>query len=173
MFSFRPAEKVIPIEGFPQSSVGAPCPALVSTEHSLVVLFYLQQSDPNSDGTTVRIVDVESEEEPIALVTFERPSVHTFGPPNDEAFSGHRLVSKGLRPYGAYEVINSAWIEQLERMNAVHPRHDRTRFLAGKRHFILTFHDSTFECIAKGFQIDCRYGSIKQILHTQIESLDA
>ena len=36
-------------------------------------------------------------------------------------------------------------------MNAVHPNHDRARFLARRRHFIFAFHDSTFECIAEGF----------------------
>jgi hypothetical protein len=42
---------------------------------------------------------------------------------------------------------DSPWIAALERRNRVHRLHDPERF-ASRRHFILPFHDSTFECIA-------------------------
>lgn len=173
MFSRTPPEKVVPLEGFPQSSPGAPCPGLVATEHSLAVMFYLHVEAPNWDGSSVRVVGIESTGEPAAVVVFDHPTIHTFGPPNDEAFSGHRLSSKGLRPYGAFEVLNSSWIHQLERMNSVHPNHNRESFLAGKRHFILTFHDSTFECIARGYQVTCPGGTISQLLQGHAASLHA
>jgi len=164
MLSMRAAEKVAPLEGFPQSSVGAPCPAIVATEHSLVVIFYVEEAEPTWDGTGVRMVGMDSSEELAATVTFERPSVHTFGPPNDEAFAGHRLASKGLQPYGAFEVQHSQWIQQLERMNSVHPRHDAKRYVQGKRHFILTFHDKTLECVAHGYSVALARASIKTLL---------
>ncbi len=63
--------------------------------------------------------------------------------------------SKGLGFYGSYEVINSEWIEELRRNNkTTYP--DRETFL-GFRHFVFTFHDSTFECIAKGVEPADRY----------------
>lgn len=173
MFSLRSAEKVVALEGFPQSSVGAPCPAIVATEHSLAVLFYVEEPDPNWDGTYVRMLGVESSGEPSAVVTFERPSIHTFGPPNDEAFAGHRLASKGLRPYGAFEILNSQWIRQLEKMNSVHPRHDPKMYMEGKRHFILTFHDTTFECVARGYSIELARASIKELLAKHVEAVNA
>jgi hypothetical protein len=93
-------------------------------------------------------------EERVAL-RFEEPRAHYFGSPNDEALSGHPLNARGLRSYGAFEVIASSWLRSLERMNRVHPRHDATRF-AAHRHFIFTFHDNTFECIAKGMSVAAR-----------------
>ena len=51
-----------------------------------------------------------------------------FGPPNDEAFDGHPLARRGLRPYGAFEVTHSSWIRQLEQMNSVHPHHSPPLF---------------------------------------------
>jgi hypothetical protein len=72
-----------------------------------------------------------------------------FGSPNDEAFHGHPLAERGLGPYGAYRVEDSSWIRRLERMNSVHPRHDPERFRA-LTHCVLSFHDSTFECVAEG-----------------------
>ena len=173
MFSQNPKEKVTPLEGFPQSAPGAPCPAVVATENSLAVLFYLHSVDPKWDGTSVRIVDINSVGEPSAIVVFNGPTVHSFGPPNDEAFSGHRLASIGLKPYGAFEVLNSSWIQELEKMNSVHPYHDREHFLADKRHFILTFHDSTFECIAQGYRVEYPVGTIQQILQAHVASLNA
>jgi hypothetical protein len=171
MFNRKPINKVSPIQGFPQSSVGAPCTALFSTVNSLTLFFYLQQSEPNWDGASDQIGAAESEGKEIAIINFECPSMHIFGPPNDGIFSDHRLAPKGLRSYGAFEVFKSAWIAQLEKMNEVNPRHNRARFMADKNHFIIAFHDSTFECIAKGYQIEYRNGSIKKLLQSYVDSL--
>ena len=162
--SLTSLKKVIFLEGFPQSSVGAPCPALIATEQSLVLIFFLEDEDPNRDGETVRGVSIDSPEEQCAAIYFDRPSIHSLGPPNDEAFGGHRLAKVGLHPYGAFEVINSEWTQLLEKMNSIHPRHDRELFLEGKRHFIITFHDSVFECVAHGYRVELMPGSIKDLL---------
>ena len=58
---------------------------------------------------------------------FEHCYAHMFGPPNDEALRGHPLAGRGLRPYAAFEIRQSSWLRRLERMNSVHPRHDRER----------------------------------------------
>jgi len=146
---------------------------LVASEHALHVAFYGEPEQPKWNGTTTRMVDSSSTEEQVILVTFEHPSIHLFGPPNDEAFSGHRLAVKGLEPYGAFEVLHSEWIQQLEAMNAVHPRHDRARFMEGKRHLILTFHDSTFECVARGYRVEIAKGSLKQAIQSTVGSINA
>lgn len=172
MFSLKRSEAVIKLQGFPQSSIGAPCPMLVASEHALHVAFY-GEPEPDWNGAATRIVESNSTEEQVILVTFEHPSTHLFGPPNDEAFSGHRLAAKGLEPYGAFEVLHSEWIQQLEAMNAVHPRHDRARFLEGKRHLILTFHDSTFECVARGYRVEFTKGSLKQAIQSTVRSINA
>ena len=41
-------------------------------------------------------------------------------------------------------------------MNAVHPHHRREAFLKYE-HFVLSFHDSTFECIARSAEPFPRY----------------
>jgi hypothetical protein len=76
--------------------------------------------------------------------------MHRFGPPNEDAFSGHPLANRGLRSSGAFRVDNSSLVRQLERMNSVHNRHDPKRFQILK-HYIFTFHYSTFECVAESF----------------------
>ncbi len=69
------------------------------------------------------------------------------GAPNEEAIAGHPLSDRGLEPFAAFEIKQSSWIRQLEKLNSVHPYHDRERFLESKRHFVFVFHDSTFECL--------------------------
>lgn len=102
-------------------------------------------------------------DEPVALVEFTHAMAHMFGPPNDEAFSGHPLASRGVGPYSVHEVHHSSWIRRLERMNAVHPYHRPERF-AHYRHFIFAFHDTTFECIAETFSITVHTGSVAEVL---------
>ncbi len=87
-----------------------------------------------------------------ALVSFESARAHYLGSPNDEALQGHPLGTRGLKAYGVFEVIDSSWIRALERMNTVHPRHDADRYKE-LRHFIFTFQDVTFECIAKQVKV--------------------
>lgn len=156
-------DAVVQLNDVPQSSVGAPLPCIVATEHSLAVAFLLQETDPNWDGSYVRILSHDSDGEPIGIVRFAHAIAHFFGPPNDEAFGGHPLADRGLRPYGAFEVTSSAWIHALERMNSVHPYHKPEHF-KDYRHFVLSFHDTTFECVAVSYSCEVHRGNLQQVM---------
>jgi hypothetical protein len=171
MYEVDDQDQVIELEDVPQSSVGAPNPVVLASEHDVQLTYYLENAPEGWDGTTVKIVGTDTEGEPVAIVKFQRCSAHMFGPPNDEAFSGHPLVERGLHPYGAFEIGNSSWIRQLERMNAVHPYHDKHRFMAEKKHFVFAFHDSTFECIAEGFEVAVFTGSVKSMVPRMLRSI--
>jgi hypothetical protein len=132
-------------------------------EHTLLLAYLLENRSSDWDGSTIRVVGPSSEDEPIALVEFKRYDAYMFGPPNDEAFDGHPLYGRGLHPYGAFVIKGSSWIRQLARMNSVHPYHKAERY-AKLRHYIFAFHDSTFECVAEGFEIAIHKGSMKEIL---------
>jgi hypothetical protein len=84
----------------------------------------------------------------VAVVRFHVAHEVYLGGPNEEAFSGHPLFEVGLSGTEFAEVKKSPWIAALERRNRVHPDHDRERFVK-LRHFILPFHDETFECVAE------------------------
>ncbi len=171
MYEVDEKDTVIELQDVPQSSVGAPIPMVLAGEHDVLLTYYLQNTPEGWDGTWVRMVGSDSEGEPAAVVKFERCTAHLFGPPNDEAFHGHPLYERGLRPYGAYEVRDSSWLRKLERMNAVHPSHDKQRFMAGRRHLVFAFHDSTFECIASGYAIEVHTGSVKSMVPRMLESI--
>ena len=160
MYQVDRKDKVKELDDLPQSSVGAPIPMIVEDEHHTFVAYYAEQRDPDWDGTAVRVRGPDSDDGTVAIVKFSSYAT-MFGPPNDEAFAGHPLAARGLRPYGFFEVLNSSWIRGLERMNSVHPQHDKAGFLARYRHFVLSFHDTTLECVASRFElVESQTGSV-------------
>lgn len=171
MYSVDSKDEVIPLKDAPQCSVGAPCPIVFATEHALYLAYFIENVPPNWNATTVRIVDENTNDEPVALVSFTGPRAHMFGPPNDEAFSGHPLASRGLRPYSVSEIRNSSWLRRLERMNAVHPYH-RPELFSDYRHFVFAFHDTTFECIAKEFAVSIHHGSVAEVIRSTLNNSD-
>ena len=156
-------DNVIELADFPQSSVGAPLPSVIATEDQTFLVFYVQETPDGWDGSSVQMVGPDSEGKPLAIVSFDDCYAHMFGPPNNEAFKGHPLSSRGLHPYGVFKVENSSWLRGLDRMNAVHPMHSPGLF-SDYSHFIFSFHDSTFECIAKDYEIEITQASTKRAL---------
>jgi hypothetical protein len=171
MYESDELDQVVKLKDVPQSSVGAPIPIVLAGEHDVMLAYYLENVPDGWDGTTIRIVSSGTEDEPVAIVRFKRCLVHMFGPPNDESFSGHPLSSRGLGPYGAFEIVDSSWLRILERMNSVHEHHDKKRFLENRKHFIFSFHDSTFECIAEDFTVEIAKGSVKGMVAHMLESV--
>lgn len=163
MYQVDEKDKVIELKEIPQSSVGAPLPIILSDEHTILLAYLLENMPENWDGSTIKIVDYETQDEPLAIVKFNRYASFMFGNPNDEAFSGHPLFERGLQPYAVFEIENSSWLRNLEKMNSVHPYHKPENFQKYK-HFVFAFHDSTFECVAESFDISIHEGSLKSAL---------
>ncbi len=150
MYEVDDRDVVVPLEGVPRSSVGAPEPLLIADESCVVLAYYLE--DNSCPWTRIpRIISPIDSDEPLAIVRFDGHK-HMFGPPNDEAFSGHPLASRGRKPYGAFRIEDSSWIRKLERMNSVHPSHCPEKNWR-LQHLAFTFHDSTFECVCRGFDV--------------------
>lgn len=121
-------DKVIQLKDWPQPTVVAE-PAVCTVSNSLVLRYNTQ-------------------DDAVVIITFPMAYVFTFGAPNDEALGGHPLGKNGLQFYSVHRVDESSWIQELARRNSIHPRHDQSRFLAEKVHYIFTFQDQTLECIA-------------------------
>ncbi|MEL7536957.1 MAG: hypothetical protein AAFM91_07765 [Pseudomonadota bacterium] len=161
-------DRVIELDALPQSSVGAPIPYVFASELFTYVAYYAQETDPNWDGSTVRVVGPDSSDERVIVVRFDSYATY-FGPPNDEAFDGHPLEQRGLTPYGFFEIANSSWIRSLEKMNSVHRNHNGEEFLRRNRHFVLSFHDSTFECVARSFEwVEDTRGSVVDAINSTV-----
>jgi hypothetical protein len=139
---------LIELSGLPAASTGDPMPLALADDRAAVLAYVIHEKPAWLREEAERSVESG---ELFALIEFSLTLALLFGPPNDEALSGHPLAGRGLEPYSAFEVKDSSWLRSLERMNRVHPRHRAENF-AKYRHFIFTFHDSTFECIARAFR---------------------
>ncbi len=171
MYVIDSADRVVEVGDLPQCDVGAPLPAVIATEHKTFLVYYLSDPPEDWDGTSVQVVSTSSEGLPVAVISLKFCHAHMFGPPNDEAFDGHPLAARGLAPYGVFEVLNSSWIRSLEQMNSVHPHHNPARFVQ-YRHLIFAFHDSTFECIAEGFDCNLQTGSVLSCLEELTRNIE-
>ena len=160
MYEVDEKDQVVELKNVPQPSAGTPDPLLFASEYHVMLVYYLSRM-PNQDGGR----------EAFAVVRFKSCYAHMFGPPNDEALNGHPLFERGLMFYGVFEIQDSSWLRKLEKMNSVHDRHDKQRFMCSKKHFIFTFHDSTFECIAEGLDIEVSTGSYESMLPRLLESI--
>jgi hypothetical protein len=137
MYRIDSRDRVAEIDAAPTPSTGAPELLLLADDHAVALRYVTAESDRQSEESEIQV----------AIVRFDSWA-HYLGPPNDEALSGHPLYERGLRCYGMFEVQHSSWIRMMEQRNRVHDRHAPERF-AQLRHFIITFHDSTFECVAE------------------------
>jgi hypothetical protein len=140
---------------FPVSwCTGAPLPHLLQSDNRTFLVFFLPNTDPDWDGSWVNVRNPNSPvAEKLAVVEFERCACTKMGTPNDEVFHGHPLHGKGLAGYRALAVENSSWLKELEAINAVHSCYDPKSWRELK-HYILPFHDSTFECVARSFKVE-------------------
>jgi hypothetical protein len=167
----RGEEYAVPYELAVRWSAGAPLPHLLSSGTRSFVAFYLEEPDPDWDGTYVRVVDPTDEtEESLALAEFKGSVAVKLGPPNDEVLHGHPLHTRGLAGYGAYVVENSRWLRELIEINRVHERFNPESW-HDKRHFLLVFHDETVEAVAREIEVQPVRKSMRELLAESIEKL--
>jgi hypothetical protein len=128
---------------------GAPDPHLLTGDSGPTMVVY-------------RTAAIAPTDEEFAVLRFPVCTIVKFGYPNDEALPGHPLYPKGLSYYGIFEVLDSSWSTSLEEQNLVSfPNPSRLR--RSGRHFVVTFHESTLECIAE--RLEGRFaGSLKDAM---------
>ena len=126
------ADRVIELDLPWQMTPGADCPVVLQSNGVAVVVAYASHSSGH-EGESV-------------VLTFDRCTASRFGYPNDEALAGHPLYGRGLTFYAIHEVLNSAWLTAVQAQNRV--AFPNSTWAADRRHFIVTMHDDTFECLA-------------------------
>lgn len=162
MYEIDSLDEVVELSGVPRPEVGAPMPIVIADDRNVLIAYYTTEQSAVGGNNNV------------AVVSFRSCLMHMFGYPNDEALGAHPLYNRGLQFYGVFEIKNSSWVRNVERMNSVHPDHSKVqeRYLA-KKHLIFTFHDSTFECIVDGLDVDTYIGSMDSTMKRMIKRVYA
>jgi len=132
-------EYAVPFDiGFvPEAAVSEP--AFFQTERASLLTFSAMRQMP----------EWRREDAGYGLVEIIYCFASTFGAPGDEDLERDPLYSKGLGAYGVYEIVNSSWKRALcEHGGLYFPGTPSPT----QRHFVFTFHDSTFQCIASNLR---------------------
>ena len=170
MYPIDDRDAVVELSDTPKPRGGAPMPSIVADD-GILLLSYFVPSEASADaGETLTA----------AILRFDLPLMHLFGPPNDEAIRGHSLWRRGLESYGTYRVDQSSLLRRLAAMNHVHPRNDPAAF-DQFQHYIVTFEDSTFECIARSYEVSIEqlpsenhvYGRLIEIVRARDEKIQS
>ncbi len=159
MSLFSTSDEVVPLDiGFePEAAVSGP--ALVQTDRVALLTF-----------NAVRMKAGKRVSAGTGIIEIQRCSVTRFGYPNDEALGGPPLAKKGLGASGVFEVLRSSWVREKTEQNRVcFPRAPDSK----QRHFVLTFHDSTFECIADDLRPTLSTEPFERILQRDLSESDS
>ena len=140
--------KLTEIKNLFEMDSGAPLPTILSNDNELFIAFYV---DRESLSTIPQERDAICDTGVIVL-KFKRCLKYTFGLPGDETIQGHPYSKLGMESYSFYELTNSDLVQSLQNIEKVHPEYNPEKWKTYK-HYILTFHDNMFECIAQGFEI--------------------
>jgi hypothetical protein len=116
----------------PSMDTGAPHPQLKIQGHVLWPR-YVCRNPEFSARVRGASLDHPSFDIYCALIRFDGVVCHKFGAPNDESLHAHPLYSRGLQFYEFHEIFGSSDLREQKE----------------KRHWIITFHDETFEVIAE------------------------
>jgi hypothetical protein len=122
-------------------SAGAPQPFIVSSEKRTLIGFYARGEDAE-----------QTDSDAVTVAELVGCTAVKFGFPTDEVLHGHRLYDASLGYYKLHEVDNSAWLVELRAIDAVHEHAPEVPF-ENARHYVLTFHDSTLEAIARDVRL--------------------
>lgn len=91
----------------------------------------------SKDGTVIlSYTSYVARKDTCMIVSFPVCAAHLFV----ESKIAHPLAARGLKPFSAYEVKDSSWVR---------------RDFGGKgKHFVFTFRDSIFECVAEDYGLE-------------------
>lgn len=162
LYAIDERDRLIALSEIPACNIGAPLPAIVAREHHTCLCYVVAKpSTDGGHGQSVTAVDHDSDDDAIAVVEFQMCADVRFGWfPDENTYHRHPLASLGLDSYSAFEVQNSSWVRQLTRLESG----NRDTSLEKKRHFILTFHDSSIECVADSYTVTVQQESIRAAL---------
>jgi hypothetical protein len=142
--SSRQEDHVVLLESVPHPAADAAEPFIVASDRRVILAYPIAESDFERFGP------FDSDDDPFCTVLFPDAVFHRLGPPGDLDLEIHPLASQGLNGYSVHEVMNSSLAAEISAVASHGP---------APRHFVITFQDSTFECVASDYTVVGVYGA--------------
>src|SRR6195952_2034792 len=127
---------VVLLDSVPRPAADAAEPFIVASDRRVILAYPIAESDFERFGP------FDSDDDPFCTVLFPDAVFHRLGPPGDLDLEIHPLASQGLIGYSVHEVMNSSLAAEISAVASHGP---------AQRHFVITFQDSTFECVASDY----------------------
>jgi hypothetical protein len=160
--------ELIEIKGLFEIDYGAPSPTILSNDTKLYIAFYADRTD----NSTVLHERNEVYDTGIVALKFNRYINYRFGMPGNETIHGHPYSKLGMSSCSFYELKDSDYIKSLQDIDKVHRRYDAEEWRQ-YHHYILTFHDNMFECVAHNFEIREENTSLHSQVTTMVNELSS
>ncbi|ULQ52154.1 hypothetical protein [Flavihumibacter fluvii] len=140
--------ELIEIKGLFEMDFGSPSPTILSNDYELFIAFYANKKNL-SNGPQERNTIYDTGIFALKFKVFLR---YSFGLPGEETIEGHPYSKLGMKAFSFYELRNSDLIKSLQEIEKTHSNYNTEKWKMYK-HYILTFKDNMFECIAQSFEI--------------------
>lgn len=161
MHRMRGRDQPVRLSNAPRPDDCLPLPLVLSDENKLFLSYAVFETNHDTEGRFPPRVVGEDSEILVAVVTFQKPYAYVFGPVDDNAIACHRLSPRGLESCAAWQIQRSSWIGELKKAGLSNRRVPRV--FGHLKHFVFTFLDAVFECIAEDFYLRVERGSIWSI----------
>jgi hypothetical protein len=142
--SSRQEDHVVLLDSVPHPATEAAEPFIVASNRRVILAYPIAESDFERFGP------FDSDDDPFCTVLFPDAVFHRLGPPGDNDLEIHPLASQGLSGYSVHEVMQSSLAAEISGAGSPEP---------AQRHFVITFQDSTFECVASDYTVVGVYGA--------------
>jgi hypothetical protein len=137
-------DQVVLLDSVPHPAEDAGEPFIVASDRRVILSYPIAESDFERFGP------FDPDDDPFCAVLFPDTVFHRLGPPGDGDLEIHPLASQGLTSYSVHEVMNSSLAAELAAVASTGP---------ALRHFLITFQQSTFECVASDYTVVGVYGA--------------
>jgi hypothetical protein len=142
---------VVLLDDVPHPAADAAEPFLVSSGQRVILAYPIAESDFERFGP------FDSDDDPFCTVLFPDAAFYRLGPPGNGELEIHPLAAQGLLGYSVHEVMNSSLAAEIPA--AGEPAAATNSTSAAHRHFVVTFNESTFECVASDYTVVGVYGA--------------
>ncbi len=137
-------DQVVLLDSVPHPAADAAEPFIVASDRRVILAYPIAESDFERFGP------FDPDDDPFCAVLFPDVVFQRLGPPGDGDLEIHPLAGQGLAGYSVHEVMNSSLAAELA---ALAPAGST------QRHFVITFQESTFECVASDYTVVGVFGA--------------
>lgn len=150
----RGEEAAVPIDWETPWDTGAPLPQVLASSGRTFLIYLAITPWPGGAAQSMptTIDPVTPPPWRIALVEFLNCAALRFGRGSDDE-RGHALDGAGLVPYSAHTIANSRWLGAMREIGP-YGVDDEPTWRPDLKHYLLMFHDDSFECLATGHRIE-------------------